>query len=166
LPSGGVFEDLPRVPNRWREAEAVPVHGHPWRNALSTASTFGARVAPLAADLTMMRLAMRTGGAWDHTTSLMLQGFMPYPIAALMQSFRDAAVARSWPHRAAVLATRLGLNAYQSARITTGAKRRLLVAPDPPLATHLETQYLAQGTDWQAVAADTRQWMDAANEDA
>ena len=158
LPSGGTFEDPARVPKGWRQSEPVLVRGHAWRRALSTASTFGARVGPLVADRMMMLLAMRTGGAWDHTTSLMYQGFSPYPIRALRHSFHDAAGTNNWPHRAAVLVARLGLNVYQAARRATPVQ---LVAADPSLATHLETQYLAQGTDWRAAAEDTQSWLNA-----
>ncbi len=36
---------------------------------------------------------------------------------------------------------------------------RRLVSPIPTLATHLETEYLAPGVDWGALAEDTRRWM-------
>jgi len=35
---------------------------------------------------------------------------------------------------------------------------RLLLAPDPPLATHLESRFLAVGRDWADVARDTVTW--------
>lgn len=37
--------------------------------------------------------------------------------------------------------------------------RHRLVSPIPTLATHLETEYLAPGVDWRAVAEDTRLWL-------
>ncbi len=37
--------------------------------------------------------------------------------------------------------------------------RHRLVSPIPTLATHMETEYLAPGVDWRAVAEDTRRWL-------
>ena len=53
------------------------------------------------------------------------------------------------------------LNFYQVARALKRSNRRHLVAADPALITHLETSYLARGTDWRSVAARTKQWMNA-----
>lgn len=39
--------------------------------------------------------------------------------------------------------------------------RRVLVSPLPSLATHLETEHLAPGVDWEAVAASAREWGEA-----
>jgi hypothetical protein len=36
---------------------------------------------------------------------------------------------------------------------------RQLYAPWPPVATHLETSWLAEGTDWTAVAEETASWQ-------
>jgi hypothetical protein len=41
------------------------------------------------------------------------------------------------------------------------ARRHRLVSPIPTLATHLETEYLAPGVDWRAVAEDTRRWLES-----
>jgi hypothetical protein len=34
----------------------------------------------------------------------------------------------------------------------------MLIAPDPALATHLETEHLALGTDWAKVADEATGW--------
>jgi hypothetical protein len=62
-------------------------------------------------------------------------------------------------HRTAICVARSGLDVYQAIRSLKRSNRRLLVAAHPALATHLETAWLATGTNWQAVAADTSQWM-------
>ena len=152
-PNGVVFDDPLRMPRRWPESEMTLVNGHPWRRALSTTSTFGARVKPLVEDYPMMKLAMQSGGAWDHTTCLMYQGFMPYPAKSLLRSLLDANRAGGFGRRAGIVAARMGLDLYQLRRALTASKHRILVAPEPALITHLETEHLAVGTDWQDVAA-------------
>jgi hypothetical protein len=158
-PNGSPSED--RIPPRWPEPEPKLVHGHPWRSALSTTSTFGARVKPLVEDRSMMQLAMRSGGAWDHTTCLMYQGFRPYPVSSLVNSFLGSKGAKNWLHRTSILGARMGLNFYQAARSLRRSSRRLLVAADPALITHLETLHLALGTDWRSVALSTQQRMNS-----
>ena len=158
LPNGSPSED--RVPSEWPDPETKLVNGHPWRRALSTTATFGARAKALVEDRSMMRLALRSGGAWDHTICLMYQGFRPYPMSSLINSLLDQTAAKSWLHRLGVFNARIGLNLYQAARAKY-ANRRRFVAADPALITHLETLYLAQGTDWRSVAASTQQWMNA-----
>ncbi len=159
LPSGKRFEDDLRVPKRWRDSEARNVRGHPWRRALSTTSTFGARVGALADDQAMMRLMMRSGGAFDHTTCLIYQGYAPHPLGALVRSFRDPGSTTSLSRRLGALHLRMALNVYQAARSRRPSARRVLVSADPALITHLETEYMAAGTDWRAVADETRAWM-------
>jgi hypothetical protein len=159
LPNGGSSDDRVPSEDRWPQVDTTMVHGHPWRGAISTTATFGARVGALVADRSMMRWAIRAGGAWDHTLCLMYQGLAPYPIAALNAWLRDPAATKRLPHRAAICMARLCLNAYQAARSINRSNRRLLVASDPALITYLETDYLARGTDWRSVATSTRQWM-------
>jgi hypothetical protein len=63
----------------------------------------------------------------------------------------------------AILAARLALNGYQNVRRWTGSTPRLLIAPDQALATHLETQFLAVGADWNCLAEETQRWLMAAS---
>jgi hypothetical protein len=156
-PNGSPSGD--RVPRRWPEPETRFVHGHPWRSALSTTSTFGARVKPLVEDRLMMQLAIGSGGAWDHTTCLMYQGLTPYPVSSLVNSLLERKARKNWLHRVGIFGARIGLNFYQAARSGGRSNRRLLVGADPALITHLETAYLAQGTDWRSVAISTQHWM-------
>ena len=151
-PNGVTFDDPLRLPRRWAESEVTIVNGHPWRRALSTTSTFGVRVGPLVEDLPMMKVAMQSGGAWDHTTCLMYQGYTPYPLKSLLGPLFDSKVAGA-PRRAGVFGARMGLNLYSLMRAMKPAKHRILVAPEPALITHLETEHLAVGTDWEAAAA-------------
>lgn len=157
-PEGGLPPDYAPVPRAWRDSEPVLVRGHPWRRALSTTSTFGARVGPLEEDRQMMHAAMWSGGGWDYATCLMYQGFQPYPLASMAQFLRETVGLKDSARRAAICVARIGLNGYQAVRARAGPSRRLLVAPDPPLATHLESGHISLGTDWSAVAEDTARW--------
>jgi hypothetical protein len=157
-PEGGTQPDYAPVPSAWRDGEPVLVRGHPWRRALSTTSTFGARVGPLEEDRRMMRAAMWVGGAWDHTTCLIYQGFQPYPLASVARFGRETTGLKDWARHAAISVARVGLNGYQVARARVGASDRLLIASDPALATHMESGRLSLGTDWSAVAEETARW--------
>ena len=139
------------VPKDWRGSDPVLVEGHPWRHGLSTTSTFGARVGAIRGDRRMMETAMLSGGAWDHTTCLMYQGFGPFAWNALGAHFGPTP---SLKRKARSAAIRVPMNLWQTSRRLLGARRRILVAPDPPLSTHLESDHLAPGTDWTAVAED------------
>ena len=153
LPNGASFDDPLRMPRDWSESDVTLVNGHPWRRALSTTSTFGARVKALVEDYAMMKRAMYTGGAYDHSTCLIYQGFLPYPAGTLVKLLLDRRVAGGLPRRAAICAVRIGLNLYSLKRILKLSSHRMLVAADPALITHMETEHMAVGTDWEAVAA-------------
>lgn len=157
----GALPGEERVPRRWRTTEPVQVEGHGWQRALSTTSTFGGRAGVLAEDRRMMDIAMRTGGAWDHTTCLIYQGFLPYPPGALLRTLRQIRDVPSLVRQAGGALARLAVNGYPIMRSLAGVRERLLVAPDPALITHLEIAYLASGSDWQAFAYDMQSWAEA-----
>ena len=158
LPNGRPF-DANRVPNDWQDSDPVTIAGHPWRRALSTTSTFGARVGALAADLGMIRLAMRSGSDWDHSTCLMYQGFLPFRSDYLMTTLGNAERYGPPPRRAAIVGLRLALNLYQMVRARRPQARKLLMAADPPLITHLETEHMAVGAEWPQLAREIDQWL-------
>ena len=58
--------------------------------------------------------------------------------------------------RAAALAPFLLATNLRSHR--RASRRRLLLASDPCLATHMEAGWLAPATDWRAVAGSTWDW--------
>jgi len=159
LPNGSPSEDK-RVPENWQSDSPRKIKGSIWRKALSTTSTFGARVRTVKEDRGMMLAAMRCGGAFDHSTCLAYQGFTPYPLWFLAQGVwgatRPIPVARSL----AASLVRAGFNVYAAAR-SMKRSPRFLVASDPALITHLESAFLADGVDWAAVAADTQLWVAA-----
>ena len=159
-PNGLPCED--RVPRGYAEdPETTLVNGHPWRPALSTTSTFGARVKSVVEDRSMMKFAIYSSGGWDQTTCLMYQGFMPYQISFLVNYLLTPNSKNGWLQRVGIFGVRIGLDLYHAVRASQRSNRRNLVASDPALITHLEPPYLALGTDWQSVAASTQQWTNA-----
>ena len=141
----------------WRDRGGVTVHGHEWRHAVSTTSTFGARLPALRRDRRLFRMALYSARAWDHHTCLAYQGYVPFRGRGLLEdpSTRGAESVRS---RIKVLCATpikvvVDAMAYRRAR-----QPGLLVAPRPSLATHLELPYLAPGTDWDAEAEATTEW--------
>jgi hypothetical protein len=156
MPNGDRSDE--RLPSKLPNPEIKRVNGHSWDRALSTTSTFGARVKPLIEDQMLMRLAVASRGGWDHTTCLMYQGYIPYPMATLTNWFSTKP--KSWAYRATIVGARIGLNCFQAVR-TLRRPVRKLVGPDPALITHMETPYVALGTDWRSVAESTQQWASA-----
>ncbi|WP_419758718.1 hypothetical protein [Acidisoma sp.] len=152
-PNGTAFEDVHRKPRGWSDSEVTLINGHPWRRALSTTSTFGVRVQALVEDHAMMMRAMYTGGAYDHTTCLMYQGFTPYPMKSLVQTLLNSETSGGFARRAAICGVRMGINLYSLMRILKPSRHRILMAPEPALITHLETKHMAVGTDWEKVAS-------------
>jgi len=146
------------MPTGWHDSEPRLVGGHPWRRALATTSTFGARVGPLEEDRLMMYATMYSGSPWDYTTCLLYQGFQPYTLGSAISVAREAGGLKAWARSAAIAAVRVGLHGYQTVRTRSGHPGRLFIAPDPALATHLESAYMALGTDWNAVAEEAQRW--------
>src|ERR1700761_4819231 len=70
---------------------------------------------------------------------------------------RQSKAADRRPHADAASGARIGLNCYHAIRSLRRPVRKL-VAPDPALITHMETPYVALGTDWRSLADSTQQW--------
>ena len=162
LPNGADHPETHRIPPQWAGSEPVLIDGHPWRKALSTTSTFGARVKAIADDRRMTRLAMRSGSDWDHTACLMYQGYQPYPLTSLIGALAERERYGGRLRRAGIFAGRMALGFYQALRSRRAGARKVLMAADPPLITHLETEHMAAGTDWAAVAHETHAWLNDA----
>ena len=146
-----------RVPPTWHSTGETDVSGHSWRSALSTTSTFGARVRALRSDHRMMAVAMQTGGAWDHTTCLAYQGFQPFPLRFLVESVQQA-TGLTGLTRAGLLAGLRWVYSFYFRAWQWRSRSRMLVAADPALISHLESGNLALGTDWGIVAQDINHW--------
>jgi hypothetical protein len=143
----------------WQELPPWSAAGQQWSRIYSTTSSFGARIGALGDDMGIFRLCMlpHKKQLRDHDTCLVLQGAEPHRYGDLAR----AAVGLSGDTvrerlRGAALAPFLlatNLRAHRRAE-----RRRVFVAADPNLATHMEEGFLAPGMDWGAVAEDTRRW--------
>jgi hypothetical protein len=145
MPNGEPLHPGLRRP-RERPGPAWRIGGYEWRPATSHTSSFAVRVGALRADLRLHRTAPRCSGAWDHALALAYQGRAPYGPLELFSALAGRGGA-PLVRRAKVTAWRLSLTAQALARRRSG---RLLVAPRPTLATHMETGVMALGTDWAA----------------
>lgn len=128
-----------------------------WYRGVSTTSTFGVRAGVLRADLRLLRLLPYTGGAWDHTTCLAVQGLQPFSwpqVRAELAPMRHEPVGR-WPRSVALGLTHLAANVSSQRRLPYG---RTLVSSDPELIFHMEHPADPTGRDWVAFAEQTRQW--------
>lgn len=142
------------------DRNAVPLVHPRWYDAPNTTSTFGARVRTLLADEWLLRTVPFTGGAFDCTTFLTLRGCIPFGLNELggePLDPRKASAAQRAVRRVALTAVRLALDAVALAR--PARARRILVAPEPQLATHMERGRLAPGTDWAAETALVADWL-------
>jgi hypothetical protein len=165
LPNGSpdIEHRLRWFPGHWLERRCVVVGDRCWGRALGTTSTFGGRPRAIVEDRLLMQIAMMYGGAWDTTTCMLYQGLCPFPYVSLVESLRASRTVKGFVRDIAILAARLGLNGYQNVRRWTGSTPRLLIAPVQALATHLETQFLAVGADWNCLAEETQRWLVAAS---
>jgi hypothetical protein len=160
--AGQVSDPSHVQPRGWRPAEAL-VGDQEWVRVLGTTSTFGVRVAALRADMSIVRQAKipHRNMYRDWDVSLAYQGFEPYAWGRLLRDLvlRTPAGSLTDRVRTAVLAPfKMGMN-LRSHRRTRN--RHVLMAASPNLATHLETEFLATGRDWEQVARETREWAEA-----
>lgn len=156
-PYPGPIVNAVQVPERWQDSEPVLADGHPWRRALSSTSTFGARIAALRQDSYLLPLCLASAsGSWDHTTCLVLQGYRPFSGRAVGEFLMPGVGSMRRRGKLAVAApVRMALDL---AAIRQRRLGRRLLAPNPPLATHLESRFLAVGWDWAQVARETVTW--------
>jgi hypothetical protein len=118
-------------------------------------------MAALRADRRILADSLYTGlGGCDHVMCLLYQGMRPFPWTSLG---RDLVLAGPGDRvrrakRFAIVPVKVAFNVWS---YTRRRRPRLLVASDPPLATHLEVGHLGLGTDWQAVAQECTDWADA-----
>jgi hypothetical protein len=141
----------------WHRTQGFDVDGTLWHTAESTTLSFAARSPALRADRRLHELALRVGTVPDTELCLAYQGHSPYPWRRLAaEALTDPPGASLEPrHRARRAGGRAWVNAIAWRR---AFRPRLLVAPHPALATHVELPYLATGTDWEHVVRETAEW--------
>jgi hypothetical protein len=130
-----------------------------WQRGSSTTSSFAVRPRQLREDLRLLRLMPYTGGAFDLTTCLTLQGQYPFPPSRLRRDLLPLErPVTTWPRfmvRGAVR-TVLGTRALRRPE-----RRRTFYAPDRDLVTHLEDGCFDPVDAWDVLAEETRAWAEA-----
>lgn len=154
----------PRTATAWfpgRGAQDTPakveVGGVTWYRGVSTTSTFGVRLRVLREDRTLLRLLPFSGGAWDHTTCMTLQGRTTFDWDELREDvlpFGSVPPAR-WPVAMARGAVRVAVN-LRSRRAPE--RCRTLYLADPVLAQHMELPIGTRGPLWESLAGQTGDW--------
>jgi hypothetical protein len=153
-------DDMPaHRPSGWRWLPPWRVDDQAWVRIYSTTSSFGARIGALQDDMGIFRFCMvpHVRMLRDHDTCLLLQGFEPYSYTELAREAvgRGDGDGRARARAAALAPFRLATNLRAHRR---PSRRRLFLAADPNLATHMETGLIAEGADWPAVAQETWAW--------
>ncbi len=149
-----------RFPPGWRHHPDAVVSGSPWVNIPSTASTFGARVSALRADVAIIRQGMvpYRSRLLDHETCLVVQGQRPYTAGEVVLG-PAATRFRRGPKALAANAVQAPFRlAFNLRSLSRRRRPHLMYAPDPNLACHLETTFMSPGVDWDAEAARAAEW--------
>lgn len=148
-------------PPGWVAGPDVSVNTTRWVNVPSATSTFGARLGSLRQDRGILRqsLVPYRQRLLDHESFLVMQGRFPY-------AFRELCMGRAstrFYQGPKLLAANAFLTpfriAYQLRALTRRNQPHLLYAADPNLASHMESDALALGTDWAEVAEDAQAWL-------
>lgn len=152
-------------PGAEQDPKATALPAATWYRAESTTSTFGVRRRVLREDARLLRAAPFTGGAWDRTTCLALQGFRPFAVRDLLGDTplgEPTTVSPRGLVRGALRAAAL------PALLRSGDRRRVLLGSDPELIRHMEVldgttrtrppSAATEAIDWAALAAETRTW--------
>lgn len=146
-------------PAGWKDLPPWEVDGQRWVRIYSTTSTFGARVGALTQDIGIFRFCMVPHRTMlrDHDTGLLLQGYEPYSYRELFRGSvgRPGDGARARLRELVLTPFHLASNLRSHRR---AGRRRMMVAADPNLATHMEAGLEALSADWPAVARDTVRW--------
>ncbi|WP_369054196.1 hypothetical protein [Kineococcus terrestris] len=161
----GTHDDLDgrRPPRANRGESHVPESVVRWVPHESTTSTFAARLGALRQDHRLMVLCCLSGGDFDLTTCLTLQGVPRFSLRDLV--VHHPVPGSPLPKRAARWAYLAVLRAAVDLRaLRRPSRRRVLTAADPAVCTHAETGWLAphpagRPDYWEAVAEDTRRWL-------
>lgn len=139
------------------DPDAVSVGGTRWFHGLSSTSTFGVLVGALVEDRRLLRILPLTGGAWDHTSSLAVQGQRPFTLDELrpdLLPFRGQSVDQ-WPRALFRGTTRVAANVRALRR---RSRCRVLMSSDPPWIAHVESGQYEDEERWAGLAEESREW--------
>ena len=132
-----------------------------WVNVPSVTSTFGARVGTLREDLGIFRQGMipYPKRLLDYEMFVVLQGYLPYDMSEILLGHEWTRFRTGLKAVAANTFLAPFRVAYNVRSLTRSSKPHLLYAAEPNLASHMEHEFLAQGTDWEAVATEAIAWV-------
>jgi hypothetical protein len=144
---------------------ALEVGGIHWYRAVATTSTFGVRRQALVEDFRLLRHFPLTGGAWDNSTCLAVQGYAPFSGQRLRRDLfpvGELPIGR-WPRSTARGLLRLASMPLARRR---PERRRMLMGSDPELVTHMEgfgpfshePSRRTRAIDWAVLARETAEW--------
>jgi hypothetical protein len=167
--------DSPAIPGKsdhvsppgWIPSADRVVDGTRWVNVPSATSTFAARIGALRQDRGIFRQALipYRSRYLDHEMFLVMQGRLPYTSLELFVGPPSTRF-HSGPKLVAANAFLAPFRiAYQARSLTRRRRPHLLYAADPNLASHMESDALAPGTDWNDVASRGREWIEHQLED-
>lgn len=141
------------------DPDAVRVGETRWFRGLSTTSTFGVRARCLRQDRHILRFAPFTGGAWDHTTCLMVQGLQPFSGRELRRDLVPLGETSmvEWPRHMARGSVRALMSPLA---LRFASRRRVLMTSDPAPIAHVEDGAFEDHERWTLLARDSRVWAD------
>lgn len=139
-----------------RSSGAVSIAGVGWFRGTSTTSTFGVRLGALRRDRRLLTVLPYSGGSWDHTSCLVVQGRRPYRSETIRGELLPfgSHPPREWARPLVRGVLHAGMNGLAFRR---PANRRTFYATDPLLVWHMETGP-HDSPIWADVAADARAW--------
>lgn len=154
----GPDEAVGAPPPFWKQLGPYRAGGHDWVRTESTTSSFAARVGALRQDLGIFRICMvpHKNMLRDHDTGVVLQGYSPYRPYDLLHPLYERGRSLKMRVRDALILPFLLATTARALR--RPSRRRVFLAAAPNLATHMEEQRIAVGTDWSAVADEVRAW--------
>ncbi|MEZ0163151.1 hypothetical protein AB2L27_00055 [Kineococcus sp. LSe6-4] len=150
-----------RRPRAGRGEEAIPADVVRWVPHQSTTSTFAVRLGALRQDHRLLVLCCLSGGDFDHTSLLAVQGVPRFTLRDLVTHHPGASSNPAVRAARAVYLTAFR-GAVDVASLRRPSRRRRLVAADPAVCTHMEQGWLAPAPPgrpgfWQDLAAQVRQ---------
>ncbi|GAB3457725.1 hypothetical protein AB1207_17220 [Kineococcus endophyticus] len=157
-----------RRPRSGRGEESIPADVVRWVPHQSTTSTFAVRLGALRQDHRLLVLCCLSGGDFDHTSLLAVQGVSRFTLRDLVAHHPGSS-----SNPAVRLARAVYLTTFRSAvdvaSVRRPSRRRRLAAADPAVCTHMEQGWLAPAPHgrpryWEDLAAQTRRWADTARD--
>lgn len=155
------------TPKGWAEVGPLEAEGVEWWRTVSTTSSFGARRGVLREDreIWLQGMLPHRRSLRDHDTCVVLQGYEPHTWGTVTKELllRGDGDLKARLKDAAIAPFKGALNVRSHRRTE---RRRVMIAPRPNLACHIEDGSIAPGYDWEALARDTEDWVASRSEDA